>query len=67
MIVTVSPGYEVSLPPTLCEKLGIRPGDTLTVVATASGMTLLPSRHPRELRGFLAGMNVDFEREPDRM
>jgi len=65
--VTISPGYELSLPPELCRKLGISPGDELVIAATATGITLVPARDPRKLRGFLSGMNIDFEREPDRL
>jgi AbrB family looped-hinge helix DNA binding protein len=65
--VVVSPRYEVVIPRSVAEKLGIEPGQALQVTQHESRIELFPLRKPGELRGFLRGMNADFKREPDRM
>lgn len=65
--VTVSPKYQVVIPRSVREKLGIRPGQEIQVIPYGNRIELIPLRPARELRGFLRGMNSDFEREPDRL
>jgi AbrB family looped-hinge helix DNA binding protein len=65
--VVVSPRYEVVIPRSMAEKLGIEPGQELQVIEHERRIELIPLRKPGELRGFLRGMNADFEREPDRV
>jgi AbrB family looped-hinge helix DNA binding protein len=64
--VTVSPKYQVVIPRSVREKLGIRPGQEVQVIPYENRIEFIPLRPARELRGFLRGMNTDFEREPDR-
>ncbi|MBV9109724.1 MAG: AbrB/MazE/SpoVT family DNA-binding domain-containing protein [Gemmatimonadetes bacterium] len=65
--VVVSPKFQVVIPRSVREKLNLRPGQEIQVIPYENRIELIPLRHPRELRGFLAGMNIDFEREPDRL
>ena len=48
------------------ESLGIRPGQRLQVLPYGDRIELVPVREIGEMRGFLAGMDPRFEREPDR-
>ncbi len=64
--VKVSPKYQVVIPKTVRESLGIRPGQRLQVVPYGDRIELVPVREIDEMRGFLAGMDPRFEREPDR-
>ena len=64
--VKVSPKFQVVIPKTVRESLGIRPGQRMQVVPYGDRIELVPLQDLREMRGFLAGMSPQFEREPDR-
>ena len=64
--VKVSPNFQVVIPKLVRESLGIRPGQRLQVVSYGDRIELVPLRDIGEMRGFLAGMDPRFEREPDR-
>ena len=64
--VKVSPKFQVVIPKLVRESLGIRPGQRLQVVSYGDRIELIPLRDIGEMRGFLAGMDPRFEREPDR-
>jgi AbrB family looped-hinge helix DNA binding protein len=65
--VVLSSENWIAIPKQVREMLGLRPGDELQVIAYENRIELIPVRSARELRGFLRGMNADFEREPDRV
>ena len=64
--VKISPKFQVVLPKAVRESLGLRAGQRLQVVLYGDRIELVPVREIGEMRGFLAGMNARFEREPDR-
>ena len=64
--VKVSPKFQVVIPKPVRESLGITPGQRLQVVQYGDRIELVPVRDIGEMRGFLAGMDTRFEREPDR-
>ncbi len=64
--VKVSPKFQVVIPKSVREPLGIRPGQRLQVLAYGDRIELVPVREIAEMRGFLAGIDPRFEREPDR-
>ena len=64
--VTISSKYQVVIPKDVRERLGIRPGQKVEAFAIAGRIELVPVREPSELRGYLKGMDPNFEREPDR-
>ncbi len=65
--VTVSPKFQVVIPREVRESLQLRPGQKMQVVEYDGRIELIPDRDIAELRGFLKGMNTDFEREKDRI
>ncbi|MEZ0329503.1 MAG: AbrB/MazE/SpoVT family DNA-binding domain-containing protein [Dissulfuribacterales bacterium] len=65
--VTVSPKFQVVIPRDVRESLHLRPGQKMQVVEYAGRIELIPERDIAELRGFLKGINTDFEREKDRI
>ena len=65
-LVTVSPKFQVVIPKLVRESLGIRPGQRLQVIPYGDRIELVPPRGIAEMRGFLAGMDSRFDREPDR-
>jgi len=65
--VTVSPKYQVVIPKTVREALNLSPGQKMQVVGYAGRIELIPERDIKELRGFLKGINTEFNREGDRV
>ena len=65
--VTVSPKYQVVIPKTVRESLRLRPGQRMQVVEYDGRVEFIPERDIDELRGFLKGINTEFEREEDRI
>jgi AbrB family looped-hinge helix DNA binding protein len=65
--VTVSPKYQIVIPKTVREALNLRPGQKIQVVEYNGRIELIPERDIKELRGFLKGMNTEFNREEDRV
>jgi len=65
--VTVSPKYQVVIPKAVREALHLRPGQKMQVVEYDGRIELIPERDIKELRGFLKGINTEFEREEDRV
>lgn len=65
--VTVSPKFQVVIPRDVRESLHLRPGQKMQVVEYAGRIELIPERDISDLRGFLKGINTDFERENERI
>ena len=65
--VTVSPKYQVVIPKTIRESLKLRPGQKMQITEYAGRIELIPERDIKELRGFLKGINTEFNREKDRI
>ncbi len=65
--VTVSPKYQVVIPKVVREALRLHPGQKMQVVEYGGRIELIPERDIKELRGFLKGINTEFEREEDRL
>jgi len=65
--VTVSPKYQVVIPKMIRQTLQLRPGQKMQVVGYEGRIELIPERDITELRGFLKGINTEFEREEDRL
>jgi AbrB family looped-hinge helix DNA binding protein len=65
--VTVSPKFQVVIPREVREALHLRPGQKMQVIEYAGRIELIPERDIADLRGFLKGINTDFERENDRV
>ena len=64
--VTVSSKYQVVIPKAVRERLKLRPGQKVEAFAIGDRIELVPVRPMAEMRGFLKGMDPNFEREPDR-
>ena len=65
--VTVSPKYQVVIPKAVRESLQLRPGQKMQVIEYDGRIEFIPERNINELRGFLKGINTEFEREEDRV
>ena len=60
--VTVSPKFQVVIPKSVRESLGLRPGQKMQVIEYEGRVEFIPERNISELRGFLKGINTEFER-----
>jgi AbrB family looped-hinge helix DNA binding protein len=65
--VTVSPKFQVVIPKDIREAMHLRPGQKLKVIEYEGRIELIPDREISELKGFLKGINTEFEREIDRL
>jgi len=65
--VTVSPKYQVVIPKVIREAMQLRPGQKLIIIEYDGRIELIPDKDIAELKGFLAGINTDFDREDDRI
>ncbi|MFL5382362.1 MAG: AbrB/MazE/SpoVT family DNA-binding domain-containing protein [Longimicrobiaceae bacterium] len=65
--VTVSPKYQVVIPQGVRESLGIKPGQKLDVFEYDGRIEFVLVRSPREMRGFLSGIDTSVDRDPDRV
>lgn len=67
MTVTISTKFQLVIPKSVREALGVRSGMKCQVVVNGNHIELIPLRPMRELRGIVKGMNTDIDREDDRL
>jgi len=65
--VTVSPKFQVVIPKLIRETMRLRPGQKLTVIEYEGRIELIPDKDISDLRGFIKGIDTEFERESDRL
>jgi len=65
--VTVSPKFQVVIPRDLREAMNIRPGSKVQILQYENRIELIPLMSPKNLRGFLRGIDTDVNRELDRV
>lgn len=65
--VILSPKFQVVIPLPVRKAMKLRAGQRMQVVEYDGRIELIPDRDIAELRGFLKGINTDFEREEDRV
>jgi AbrB family looped-hinge helix DNA binding protein len=66
-VVRISPKFQVVIPKKTREALKLKAGQTMQVIEYGNRIELIPEREMASMRGFLKGMNTDFEREDDRV
>jgi AbrB family looped-hinge helix DNA binding protein len=65
--VTISPKYQIVIPKSIRESLKLRPGQKVQAIQYGDRVELVPLVPVSEMRGFLHGMDGDFQREKDRL
>ena len=65
--VTISPKYQVVIPKEIRDKLQLAPGQKVQAIAYENRIELIPVRPINEMRGFLAGIDTEVERDSDRV
>lgn len=71
-LVTVSPDYQVTIPPELRAALGVKPGQRIELTSSAGRLELGPEVNlvhlsMAQLQGCLHGIDTSFDREDDRV
>ena len=61
--VTVSPKYQVVIPQKVREKMHVKPGQKMHVIAYDNMVVFIPVRSIKEARGSLKGINTSVERD----
>jgi AbrB family looped-hinge helix DNA binding protein len=65
--VKISPKFQVVIPRSVREKMGLVPGQKMQVVAYGNRVELIPEQDIRQMRGLLRGIDTTVEREDDRL
>ena len=63
--VLVSPEFQVVIPLTIRQSLGIQPGQAVQVIQYDNRVELIPVRPMPQTRGLLRGINTTLDRERD--
>ncbi|MBN2543347.1 AbrB/MazE/SpoVT family DNA-binding domain-containing protein [bacterium] len=65
--VKISPKYQVVIPKRIRETLNLKPGQKVQIILFGNRIELIPIYDIKEMRGFIKGINTEFEREEDRV
>lgn len=65
--VIVSPKFQVVIPKTIRESMGILSGQKVQMLVYKGRIELIPIRLMKEMKGFLKGIDVTFNRDEDRL
>lgn len=65
--VLVSPKFQVVIPKSVRQTLGLKAGTRVQVLLYGDRIELVPLRKPKAMRGFLKGINTQVVREKDRL
>ena len=65
--VTISPKYQVVIPRAVRESLGLKPGVKVQVVQYQDRVEFIPQKTPKQMRGFLKGIDATVKRDGDRV
>jgi AbrB family looped-hinge helix DNA binding protein len=61
--VTVSSDFQIEIPQSMRESLGIQPGQKFQIFLYDDRIELIPVKSIKQMRGFLEGIDTSVERE----
>lgn len=64
--VKLSPKYQIVIPRSVRDGMGLSPGQEVAVIRYRGRIELVPMTPVREMRGFLRGLDPEVRREADR-
>jgi len=64
--VTVSPKFQIVIPQSIRESLGIKPGEKIHIIQYQDRIEFIPQKQIKKMRGFLKGIDTTVFREKDR-
>jgi AbrB family looped-hinge helix DNA binding protein len=65
--VTVSPKYQVVIPKSVRESMGIVSGQKIQILTYQNRIELIPIQPMKKMRGFLKGIKTGVKRDRDRV
>jgi len=65
--VRISPKYQIVIPKKVRTDLHLKPGQSIQVISLNDRIVLVPMRKVGDMRGFLRGIDTNFEREGERL
>ena len=65
-VVTVSPKFQVVIPQSIREALKLEPGQKVQAIQYEDRIEFIPLRSPKQMRGFLKGIDRRVKRDRDR-
>jgi len=65
--VTVSPKFQVVIPKSIRESMGIYAGQKVQILTYQNRIELIPLKPMKEMRGSLKGIVTDVQRDDDRL
>lgn len=66
-VVTISPKFQVVIPRDIRDRLELEPGQKVQAMVFGNRIEFILLRPPREMRGFLRGLDTTVHRERDRL
>ena len=66
-VVTVSPKFQVVIPQSIREALGLKPGQKVEALQYLDRVEFIPVRPLKAMRGFLKGIDTTVPRDRDRV
>jgi AbrB family looped-hinge helix DNA binding protein len=66
-VVTVSPKFQVVIPQSIREALGLKPGQKVEAMQYLDRVEFIPVRPLKAMRGFLKGIDTTVPRDRDRV
>jgi len=67
IISKLSPKFQVVIPKEIRNNLKLKPGQMMQVVQIGERIEFIPQKSIKDFRGFLKGIDTNFEREGDRL
>jgi AbrB family looped-hinge helix DNA binding protein len=64
---TISRKYQVIIPQRIRKAMQLAPGQKVQMLLCGDRIELIPEKSIQEMRGFLKGINTNFERDEDRL
>jgi AbrB family looped-hinge helix DNA binding protein len=67
-LAVISPKFQIVIPKEIRERMGLKPGQTVSLIARGEIITMVPKRPLSELRGIVRGAPLDdYRDETDRL
>jgi len=64
--VTISPDYSIVMPQGVRKVMQLVPGQKVQIILYGNRIELLPQKSIKNMRGFLKGINTEFQRNKER-
>jgi AbrB family looped-hinge helix DNA binding protein len=67
-LAVISPKFQIVIPKEIRERMGLKPGQTVSLIDRGEIITMVPKRPLSELRGIVRGAPLDdYRDETDRL